>query len=49
MEGKDDKDQDEDEESLYEKWFWSMRGDISRECKRRKRDLLRTIRKKKKN
>ena len=23
-----------------------MRGDISRECKRRKRDLLRTIRKK---
>lgn len=49
VEGKDDKDQDEDEESLYEKWFWSMRGDISRECKRRKRDLLRTIRKKKKN
>ncbi|KAL6454254.1 NOP8 60S ribosome subunit biogenesis protein NOP8 [Candida maltosa Xu316] len=35
-----------EDESLYEKWFWSMRGEISRECKRRRRDVLRSLRKK---
>ncbi|KAI5952123.1 NOP8 [Candida margitis] len=33
-------------ETEYEKWFWSVRGEFSRECKRRKRDLLRIMRKK---
>ena len=33
-------------ESEYEKWFWSVRGEFSRECKRRKRDLMRIMRKK---
>lgn len=36
------------DESNYEKWFWSMRGEISRECKRRKRDVTRIFRKKSK-
>ncbi|KAG7666069.1 NOP8 [[Candida] subhashii] len=39
-------DNDDDEETAFEKWFWSMRGEISRECKRRRRDVLRTMRKK---
>ncbi|KAK6869091.1 60S ribosome subunit biogenesis protein NOP8 [Candida tropicalis] len=44
---KDKGEEDEgEEESKYEKWFWSMRGEISRECKRRKRDVLRSLRKK---
>lgn len=33
-------------ETEYEKWFWSVRGEFSRECKRRKRDLMRIMRKK---
>lgn len=33
-------------ETGYEKWFWSMRGEFTRECKRRKRDLMRIMRKK---
>ncbi|RCK57377.1 60S ribosome subunit biogenesis protein NOP8 [Candida viswanathii] len=37
---------DDEGESAYEKWFWSMRGEILRECKRRKRDVLRSLRKK---
>ncbi|KAK6203280.1 putative nucleolar protein required for 60S ribosome biogenesis [Scheffersomyces amazonensis] len=36
------------EESAYEKWFWNMRGELSRECKRRRRDVLRVFRKKSK-
>lgn len=36
------------DESNYEKWFWSKRGEISRECKRRKRDVSRIFRKKSK-
>lgn len=28
-------------ETAYEKWFWSQRGELSRECKRQKRDALR--------
>ncbi|CUM65646.1 uncharacterized protein PRCAT00003294001 [Priceomyces carsonii] len=35
-----------EDEAPYEKWFWSMRGEITRECKRRKRDLSRLNRKK---
>ncbi|CAK9440065.1 uncharacterized protein LODBEIA_P41650 [Lodderomyces beijingensis] len=34
-------------ESAYEKWFWSIRGEMTRECKRRKRDLMRHLRKRK--
>ena len=33
-------------ESPYEQWFWKMRGEFSRECKRRKRDVLRIFKKK---
>lgn len=33
-------------ESPYEQWFWQMRGELSRECKRRKRDVLRIFKKK---
>ncbi|KAI5967510.1 NOP8 [Candida theae] len=33
-------------ETDYEKWFWSVRGEFTRECKRRKRDLMRIMRKK---
>lgn len=29
------------DETEYEKWFWSQRGDLSRECKRQKRDAIR--------
>lgn len=34
------------DEDAYERWFWSVRGDVGRECKRRKRDVMRTFRKK---
>jgi len=37
---------EQDRETDYEKWFWSMRGEISRECKRRKRDVNRIFKKK---
>lgn len=33
------------EEDAYETWFWLMRGEVSRECKRRRRDVLRTLKK----
>lgn len=36
----------DDDETPYEQWFWKMRGDITRECKRRKRDVVRTLNKK---
>ncbi|ABN66378.2 putaative nucleolar protein required for 60S ribosome biogenesis [Scheffersomyces stipitis CBS 6054] len=36
----------EGEESPYEKWFWENRGELSRECKRRRRDVLRVFKKK---
>jgi nucleolar protein 8 len=36
-------------ENDYEKWFWSQRGELSRECKRRRRDVLRAFSKKKTN
>ncbi|ODV81956.1 uncharacterized protein CANTADRAFT_24677 [Suhomyces tanzawaensis NRRL Y-17324] len=36
----------EGEESAYEQWFWKMRGEFSRECKRRKRDVQRIFKKK---
>lgn len=32
-------------ESPFEKWFWSKRGEIGRECKRRKRDVARAFKK----
>lgn len=35
-------------ETPYETWFWSMRGEVSRECKRLRRDALRSLRKKNK-
>ena len=34
-----------DGESPFEKWFWSKRGEIGRECKRRKRDVARAFKK----
>lgn len=34
------------DEDNYEKWFWSMRGEISRECKKRKREVTRRMKKK---
>ncbi|CAK7900876.1 hypothetical protein CAAN1_22S01970 [[Candida] anglica] len=37
---------DAGEESVYEKWFWDHRGELSRECKRRKRDVVRAFKKK---
>lgn len=37
---------DDSEESPYEKWFWEKRGELSRECKRRKRDVSRIFKKK---
>lgn len=36
----------DDEETPYEKWFWKMRGEVSRECKRRRRDVMRIFKKK---
>ncbi|KAF5208837.1 Nucleolar protein 8 [Clavispora lusitaniae] len=41
------RDEGHGEEDAYERWFWSMRGEIGRECKRRKRDTLRMLKKKK--
>lgn len=35
----------EGEEDDYEKWFWSMRGTIGRECKKRKREVTRNMKK----
>lgn len=37
---------DDNDESPYEKWFWEKRGELSRECKRRKRDVSRIFKKK---
>lgn len=37
---------DDVEENPYEKWFWSKRGELMRECKRRKRDVNRIFKKK---
>lgn len=34
------------EEDAYERWFWSVRGEVGRECKRRKRDVVRMFKKK---
>ena len=45
--GNDDKQVEVGEETEYEKWFWSVRGEITRECKRRRRDLVRNFRKRK--
>ena len=36
----------EGEENAYEKWFWDQRGELSRECKRRRRDVMRAFKKK---
>lgn len=33
------------DEDGYERWFWLMRGEISRECKRKKRDVLKNQKK----
>lgn len=46
-EGQDVRDDGHGAEDAYERWFWSMRGEIGRECKRRKRDMMRTLKKKK--
>lgn len=40
------RDEGHGEEDAYERWFWSVRGEVGRECKRRKRDVMRTFRKK---
>lgn len=40
------RDEGHGDEDAYERWFWSVRGDVGRECKRRKRDVMRTFRKK---
>lgn len=37
------------EETPYEKWFWGIRGEFSAECKRRRRDTLRSFKKRKNN
>lgn len=34
------------EETPYEQWFWGKRGELMRECKRRKRDVNRIFKKK---
>lgn len=39
------RDEGHGEEDEYERWFWSMRGEVSRECKRRKRDVTRMFKK----
>lgn len=46
-EGEEVRDEGHGAEDAYERWFWSMRGEIGRECKRRKRDTMRTLKKKK--
>lgn len=40
--------EDKEGESAYEKWFWQQRGELSRECKRRRRDVVRVFNKKSK-
>lgn len=35
----------DDDETPYEKWFWQKRGELMRECKRRRRDVSRVFRK----
>lgn len=40
------RDEGHGEEDAYERWFWSVRGEVGRECKRRKRDVMRTFKKK---
>lgn len=40
------RDEGHGEEDAYERWFWSMRGEVARECKRRKRDVTRMFKKK---
>lgn len=37
------------DETPYEQWFWKMRGDVTRECKRRRRDVIRVLKKKPKH
>lgn len=44
-EGAEVRDEGHGEEDAYERWFWLMRGEVSRDCKRRKRDVLRTLKK----
>lgn len=44
-EGEEVEDGDENE-TPYEQWFWKMRGEVTRECKRRRRDVLRILKKK---
>lgn len=34
-----------EEEDDYEKWFWSMRGEVSRDCRKRKKDVGKKTRK----
>lgn len=46
-EGQEVRDEGHGAEDAYERWFWSMRGEIGRECKRRKRDVMRMLKKKK--
>lgn len=46
-EGQEVRDEGHGAEDAYERWFWSMRGEIGRECKRRKRDVMRLLKKKK--
>lgn len=43
--GNEVRDDGRGEEDAYERWFWLMRGEAGRECKRRKRDVLRTLKK----
>lgn len=42
------RDEGHGEEDAYERWFWSVRGEVGRECKRRKRDVMRMFKKKSK-
>lgn len=43
--GNEVRDDGRGEEDAYERWFWLMRGEAGRECKRRKRDVLRALKK----
>lgn len=36
-------------ESSYEKWFWKNRGNFTRDCRRRQRDVMRAFKKRKAN
>lgn len=40
------RDEGHGDEDAYERWFWSVRGEVGRECKRRKRDVMRMFKKK---